>query len=335
MRFTVEGKKFLFLTLLIAIAAINTANNLMFLVLSMMLSMLAIASFALWLNMKGLALSVSADYPVYAKEHALLDLRVKNGKRLLNSYSIRVHMPEGLEGEGHIAYVPSGSEAVGKAKVLFRKRGLYRHGDFILESSFPFIFVNKTMKVKVNGEILVYPEMVDDKELLPTLLRQGGKSHARRPGRGEELFGIRELRHGDDIKLVSWRASAKSEKLMVKEFSKELPRTVTVVLDDRMPFHSELFELAVTLSASVSRSFMDRCYFVKLVTSSKVLPLGTGPEHLYRVLELLALVQEGEKEKCVIEDEIKGYSVIVLKSKESSLKALSPLFDSVLYASDL
>jgi uncharacterized protein (DUF58 family) len=335
MRLTLEGKKFLLLALLIAVAAVNTANNLMFLVFSMMLSILFIAFITLGINMKALSLRASIGQPAYAGQRAFLDLTVSNSKSHINSYSLRVHMPEGIYGEGHVAFVPAGSETTGKAQVLFERRGLYMLDDFRLESGFPFIFVSKVKKVRSSGEILVYPEIIDIESIFPAVIQRGREIHIMRPGRGEELLGIREMRPGDDMRMVSWRTSAKAEKIMVKEFAEEAPRTVTVVLDDHGPFNEDLFERAVSVAASVISTLIEEEYYVKLVTCDKVLPLGTGTGHLHRMMELLALAKEGDNGKCVVEDELIGSSVLVLKSFESSLKDHSPVFDSVLYASDI
>ena len=57
MRPTKEGKRFLLATLLIAVAAFNTGNNLIFLILAMMLSMILLSVVILRYNLKGLTLA--------------------------------------------------------------------------------------------------------------------------------------------------------------------------------------------------------------------------------------------------------------------------------------
>jgi uncharacterized protein (DUF58 family) len=333
---TTEGRKFLLLTVLIAVASFNTGNNLIFLILSMMLSILAVSFIVLELNMRGLSLRVSVERPVFARQRSVLDLRISNGKRFLDSYSLRVGLPREMRGEGYVSFVPAGSSAGGRAGVYFGSRGVYQYGDFLLQSSFPFIFLTKALRVGVEGEILVYPEIMEAGAVLWSVYGRGEGAHCIRPGAGDEILGIREMRHGDDIKMVSWRASAKMNKLMAREFAEDGPRTVTVVLDDRRPFDGEAFERAVTLAASVSKELIDGGYFVKLVTSDRVLPPGVGAEHLDRVLGLLAVVRESEGEGGgAPADEAVGSSILVLKSGESSLRKLAPAFDSVLYASNL
>src|SRR3990172_2680087 len=93
MRLTREGKKFLIAAALIAVAALNTGNNLIYLILSMMLSLFVIAFAALRLNLKGISLDVSREGHLYAKERSNIKVSVTNSKKLLPSYSLRLLPP--------------------------------------------------------------------------------------------------------------------------------------------------------------------------------------------------------------------------------------------------
>jgi hypothetical protein len=59
MKLTREGKRFLLATILLTFAAFNTGNNLIYMILAMMFSIVIISAAALIINMKGLSLAVS------------------------------------------------------------------------------------------------------------------------------------------------------------------------------------------------------------------------------------------------------------------------------------
>jgi uncharacterized protein (DUF58 family) len=260
-----------------------------------------------------------------------MEVRIKNRKRHYSSYSLRVSLGGEVEGEGFAVHLPANDVAMLEAGVLFRKRGVYQYGDFLLESSFPFIFFSRKIRARLEGEVTVYPEIIDVEELPVVYGREEDTVSAMKPGRGEDLLTIRELREGDDTGKIHWKASAKAEKLMVKELSEEEPKTLTIILDDHEPFDAESFERVVSYAASYTRMFIDRGFYVSLVTCSKTLPLGSGTDHLYRVLDVLAMAKE-EEGICPLQEDIQGMGLLILKSEKSTLKTMIPFCETVIYA---
>ena len=66
MKSTREGKRFFLAAFMIALAAFNTGNNLIYLILSMMLAIFFLSIIVLKINMRKLVLKVYQDNPVYA-----------------------------------------------------------------------------------------------------------------------------------------------------------------------------------------------------------------------------------------------------------------------------
>jgi len=317
-------------TVLLAFAAFNTGNNLIYLVLALMISIVVISIVSLILNTRGLSLDISLRGPVYAGQGADLEVSVSNSKRVLPSYSLRIHLPKGIEGRCTIAKVDPSSCASVECPVVLNKRGVYRWGDFTLESGFPFIFMTRAFRVRVEGAVVVYPGLVEVPDL-NAYSGEGLASFTIRPGGGEELLSIREFRAGDDVRRVSWKATAKAQKLMVKELAEERPRSVNIILDDIAPFDGRAFERAVSYAASFAYKLLDEGYYVGLVTAAKRLPYGSGMEQLYKILDVLAVVRETESALTNFESDPSGTSVLVLKSAASPIKNIGA--DMVVYAS--
>ena len=335
MRPTREGKRFLLATLLIAVAAFNTGNNLIFLILAMMLSMILLSVVILRYNLKGLTLAFSAVHPVFVKNRAVFKVSLSNKKKLMPSYSIHVTIPKGITGQCAMPYVPPMSNTSVEMDSIFTKRGIYRYGDFTLESNFPFTLFKKTVKAYIGGEVIVYPEIKEIDELIPELTKTDYTAHTTRHAPGDEFLTIREFRYGDSMRRIQWKASAKTGKLMVKDTGTDEPRLLTIILDNIKPLHKESFEKAVSFAASLADRFIRLGFFVRLITCKKLIPFGSGLEHLFKILDALAVIDEDATWECPMMDEMHGTGVLILKSDESALKKAAPACSMVVYAPDL
>lgn len=324
--------RLLLAALLIAMAAFNTGNNLIYLILAMMLSVLAVSVFAPALNMKGVSLRVSAPGPLFAKQRADVELVLRNEKRLLPAYSLKVLMPWAQGAPGEIPYVPAASEAACRAPVVFERRGIYSYGDFRVESSFPFIFFIKRRTLRVDGSVKVYPEIIETARLAAA---SGGAGGSYRRGGSDELLTLRDFIDGDDMKSIHWRSSAKAGRLMAKEFALEEPKKVIVALDDTRPLDAAAFEKAVSYAASVSKRLLSEGYMVGLWSSETELPPASGPEQLYKIMEALAVIREVDALPSNSPPADFVAKIFVLKSEGSALKRFAGDSALVVYARNI
>jgi uncharacterized protein (DUF58 family) len=140
------------------------------------------------------------------------------------------------------------------------------------------------------------PEVISDKlHLLPMY---AGRIPSLRRGAGHDLFSMRDYQPQDDLRHIDWKATARSRRLTVREFTSEDERRITIVLDTRLPVElADRFERGVVQAASLIKHFIDERAEVRLVLGSDVGPFGSGTEHLYRCLRRLALVtpQDGNE----------------------------------------
>lgn len=334
MKLTREGKRFSLATILIAVAAINTGNNLIYLILAMMLSILVLSIVILKMNMKGLVLKVFQNKPVFANSPASVEIAVSN-KKSVSSYSIRVFTSGNIEGQTYFPKISGLSDAATNVPIICRKRGVYQQGDFFFASGFPFIFFSKKSVCKVEGELFVYPEIREVEKLIPEISGEGYELSRELYGRGDEFSMVREFRYGDDWRRIHWKASAKTAKLMIMEYAVEEPRKLTVILDNLMTQDAEAFEKAVSFAASVSDRFLKEGFFVRLLTCRKVIPFGSGREHLFKILDILALVEVQHSWECPLSAEPEGLTVLILNSEFSPLKKFIPVSNIVINAATL
>jgi len=335
MKFTREGKRFFIATVLIAFAAFNTANNLIYLVFSMMLSILFLSIVILKWNLRGLTLKISHDKPLFANRISHMKIALANDKKYVASYSVRVLMPEKVDGKVYIPKVSFLSETEQDIPVRYERRGIYRYGDFIIESSFPFLFFRKRFHCRCEGEVVVYPEIKELDTGISELVNNRYEPSQTRIGKSDEFSTIREFRYGDDWRGIHWKASAKSAQFMVKEYASYEPKKITILLDNLKPLHEASFEKAVSLAASMTDRFLNEGYFVRLLTCRKMIPFGNRRDHLFKVLDVLAGVEGQDVWECPVSVDDEGVHMVILSSEGSRLRRLITGNAMVIYASTL
>lgn len=335
MKLTREGKRFLIATVLIAVAAFNTANNLIYLVFSMMLSILFLSLCILKYNLNGLTLKVSHDQPIFAKSFSQINITLFNDKKNIPSYSINVMMPEKIKGRAYFPKILAFSEIQKQVPVFYERRGIYRYHSFLMESSFPFIFFSKIVPSRFEGEIIVYPEITRIDRIIPEMVNEWYESSQASMRREEEFSMIREFRHGDDWRRIHWKASAKTAKFMVKEYTACEPKKLTIILDNLKSYDVESFEKAVSFAASITDRFLNEGFFVRLLTCRKMIPFGSGKDHLFKILDILAVIEGQDSWECPFPGETEGAIILILNSEGSPLNRFITNTDAVIYASSL
>jgi uncharacterized protein (DUF58 family) len=309
---TSGGGVFLVIIIVVGFAAWNTGNNLLFLVFSLLCSTLFVGWVHAGTSLRDL--TVSARFPdhIFAAEPAPVIVTLRNTKRLLPSFSILVEA-RGPVNEvdpkkrrryvkrllAYFSYVPHSAAAEQRVEQLFPTRGHVLIDGFELSTRFPFGFFRRRRRLRArNVDIIVYPKpevISDELHLLPMY---AGRMPSMRRGAGHDLFSMRDYQPQDDLRHIDWKATARSRRLTVREFTSEDERRITIVLDTRLS-HGELperFERGVVQAASLIKHFIDERAEVRLMLGDDVGPFGSGTDQLYRCLRRLALVTPSDKD---------------------------------------
>ena len=317
MKLTREGKRFLLATALIAVAAFNTGNNLIYLILSLMFSFIASSYVILKINLSDLLLEVQVGGPVFAGEPARAELLVYNRKKI-PAYSLNLSAADVVE-KIYCSHVPSRDAVKEDMTVVFNKRGLYGYRNFFIRSGFPFILFHKSIAVEVSGNVLVYPRLIDIDGLIDDMTAHENQGEKAVRNSGDDVYALREYQYGDDRRNIHWKASARRSSLIVKEYAGYLSRRVTIILDNGMPRHDgQHFEKAVMVAASLTSHYIGRGYLVRLLSCRKVVPFGSGQGHLFSILDSLALIREEECGDDSLICSPEGLFVTVLRSAHST-----------------
>lgn len=298
----------LFLTLLavVAFAAANTGNNLLFLIFSALVSTLFVALAAGRMALR--ELQVQARFPdhIFAGESAPVLVALQNSKRLWPSVSVFVEARAVFERKmsrralGYFVYVPARSRVEQRSEQLFDRRGRWKVIGFDLSTRFPFGFFRLRRRLHARDvEIIIYPKpepIGDELHLLPMAL---GQSETARRGTGHDLYSLRDYQPHDSLRYVDWKATARARRLIVREFTAEEERRVHVLFDimrrEEDDNWSQRFERGVTLAASLVAHFIAERMEVRLSLGEERGEYGRGRDHLYACLRRLALVEMPER----------------------------------------
>lgn len=318
---TAGGFIFLGILGIVAFAAWNTSNNLLFLVFSLLGSTLFVALVTARANLRDLVVSARFPDHIFAGEPAPVIVTLRNTKRLLPSFSVLVEargplgeVKERRAGKRHararfnkrtlayFMYVPHQASAEQRVEQLFERRGHVLITGFELSTRFPFGFFRRRRRLRARDvDIIVFPKpepIGDELHLLPM---NAGRHASVRRGAGHDLLALRDYLPQDDIRHIDWKATARGQRLTVREFTAEDERRVTIVLDTRaIDIHAKdeaerekfakRFESGVTRAASLVAHFIEERAEVRLVLGAEASRYGVGQEHLYDCLRRLALV---------------------------------------------
>lgn len=293
LRFRLNTWVFLFIFLMVELAAFNTSENLLYLLAAFVLGFPPLAMVVSLLSFRGIDVRRVAPEAVHRGEPFSVAVHIKNYKRFLPSVSLRIAFA-GEESGNYLAVLPAKTSAALDLPRVMPRRGVHPIPDTTITSAFPMGFVERTRRLSDGAEIVVYPRVHRiDRGALDRLDDSGNRP---RPtlNTGDEFYALREYVPGDDIRLICWRVSARLGELIVRELEPGSARSVAIILDTRGARDEmnavDAFELAVELAASLAVAFLDRQYSVALVTPQGTVPLGQGEGHIVRSLDLLARV---------------------------------------------
>lgn len=290
------GALFTFAVVVVAAAAIISANNLLFLILATMLSTLLISGLVSRLCLAGLELDFAVPEHVSAGRTIRASLWVRNVKGWMPSFSIQVVglEPSPLLTAVYFPVIAGGAVLEEPVEVRFPKRGTYRQNSFAFTTRFPFGFLEKTARVTLLREVVVYPSIDPQPGFEDLFAELGGEIESHHRGLGRDFYRIRPYEPFESARHVDWKATAHVGSLQVREFAREREQSVEMYLDrDVPPAMSEWFEQAVACAAFLCWRLSARAASIRFRTQDFDIRL---PEEcdIYTILKFLAMVQPAE-----------------------------------------
>jgi len=311
-RITREGWFYMAGILLVALPALNTGNNLLFLILASLIAIILMSGILSSITLSGIAMSLKMPEHIFAAQPVRAIVELQNEKLTLPSFSLRVEAanPKAatapaaiLETPVYFPYLPKHDRVQQTVPMTFPHRGVYRQEAFRIVTRFPFGFLQKSRHLNLKTEALVYPSVGPSEEYLEVLPGIQGALESLAKGRGQDLYALRDYVPTDSARHVHWKASARFGSLMVREFAREDDCRILLVLDSHLfadqaaglqmenAAPNERFERAVSICASLAWHFYESNSLLQFRGATMETALAPAGDVIFAILRYLALEQ--------------------------------------------
>ena len=311
-KLTREGMVYLGGVLVVAVAALNTGNNLLFMILACLLAGVLISGFLSRLVLSGVDVRLEMPEHIFAGKPVMAIAEIHNTKQTMPSFSVllvgeetqktkKKNLSETAPGilarPVYFPHVPRRQTIRQNVELTFPRRGIYRQDALGLRTKFPFGFLEKTRRVASDIEALVYPPVDPTEQLFEILPLVSGEMESYQRGRGNDLYSIRDYQFNDSSRHVDWKATARTGALQVREYAREDERRVLLAFDPYINSREELsllaadrFERAVALCAGLAWHFYQINSVLEFRSAGFATPRVVAGEIVYDVLKCLARV---------------------------------------------
>lgn len=279
---TSAGVTFAFVLLLMLTGSINYALSLGF-VLTFLLAALAVnAILHTFRNVAGLRVSAGRTAPVFAGELARFRVCVNNPTRA-DRYAVALTRDKR---DIVTVDVPAGTAVMASVPVPAPRRGWLRPGRITLFTRFPVGLFYAWSYIELDTQCIVYPRPAPPGLPLPPLRAGDAEGSGQALGR-DDFAGLREYHPGDSPRHVAWKAAARDQGLLTKQFIGRASADLWLSLE-LLPRDLDVEEKLSRLARWVLDAKAAGLTYGLDLAGTRV-AVGNGEAHRERCLEALAL----------------------------------------------
>ena len=279
---TKQGYLFGFTVLLLLLASINYSLSLGFTLTFLLGSMAGVAMLHTWRNLAHLRLRPGRCEPVFVGEIAHFNVSVETPSQTRFSIAVRRRGDEPVYAD----IVASETASIAMAVPAMR-RGLLTCGRLEIFTRYPVGFFHAWSYVDFGLTVLVYPRPDPRAGTPPSLSRSASEEGI--PIAGDEEFNmLRAYRPGDTPKQIAWKALAREQDLLTKDFSATASSELWIDWNDA---HAADVESRLSILAHwvLKAEEYGQAYGLRLPGTT--LAADRGEAHRTRCLEALAFFE--------------------------------------------
>lgn len=289
------GRTYLVITVGVGLAALNTGNNLLYLVLGFLLSIIVLSGVLSERVIRDLRVRRLLPDGVYAQEPFPLRYEVTRKEGL--AFAVQVSEADGaVSGWAWIPTIRAGEPTVARAECTAGRRGPLKLTEVKLSTYFPFGLFEKSRTVEVEDVLLVWPRRgfscdPPEADRGREVGELGNQRH--RDGAGD-VQGLRELGDLEDARRIHWKKSATVGKLLKVERERENRRQFTLRIESAEP--GDQLDRDCEETAALTARLLLEGNDVGLDAGGRRIRPGSGPGHEKRILSALAVLGYAESE---------------------------------------
>jgi uncharacterized protein (DUF58 family) len=268
--------------LAIGYASASQNNAAAYLLGFLILSLACVSTVHSWANLTGLKVAAEPIPPVYEGEPLVVPLVLQSTNGRTHA-AIRV---TGTDAAGTVLLEETPPDAPARAELMLEtlRRGRYERLGLEVSTTYPLGFFTARFRVRLPQRFHVYPKPVGDLPLpVDSSVAPEGPEAA--TPEGDDFAGVREWRLGESMRHIDWRAVARGQPMMTKQWNGGAADRL--ILDwsllSGLPTEDRLRQLArwIILAERSSATY-------ELRVPAKTLAFNRGEVHLHACLRELA-----------------------------------------------
>ena len=292
---TAQGWVYGLMLIVMLLGAINYSNSMAFMLCFLLAGLGITCMLYTYRNLAGLLVTSTRPEAVFAGQTALFPIQFDN-QAGQDRFAIKVRQKPGKRSKskpaGKQTSIVSGEQSVLFYPVQTARRGRIKAGRVIIETQFPLGIFRAWSNLDIDESGVVYPRPSGEKRL-PAYAVSDEDAEVGKATGTDDFAGFRKYRPGDATRSIAWKAYAREQGLLVKQFSGK--GSETLILSWQHVAHvqdieSRLSQLCLWLLMAEETGIQ---YGLQL-PGIEIGP-GSGEQHRQACLEKLALFGDGNE----------------------------------------
>jgi len=265
-------------------AGASQGNGAAYCLFFLLLSVLLVSAPKTFLNLAALKITTESIKPGFAGQEISMPLEIANlTTRTRNTIS--TGLPHGGSEADIVDEIDPGLAARTELRFPATKRGEHEITSLLLTSAYPLGFLKARHIVPVSQRYIVYPKPAGDPNLPPASASAKGRAEVRQTG-GDDFSGMRAYVPGESQRHIDWKAVARGQPMMTKQFSAETDGMLHFDFT-AMPQKGVEIRLSQLALWIIEAERARRPYSLRL--PSQKIPASLGEAHYHKCLRALAM----------------------------------------------
>ena len=274
-------------------AASSQNSAAMYLLLFLLASVILVSIPHTLINLAAVTLRVESAKPAFAGDEVCLPVEIMNSSRATR-YGVEVVLPNAGKTRERLDCVPPKNAARLTLRFSARQRGEHKIERLDLTSCYPLGFVRASKRFASNQTYLVYPKPAGNPQLPTNRLGFASNWVQQSIGHGDDFAGVRAYVPGESQRHIDWKAVARGQPLMTKQFAAET--SGAVYLDFSEVQFADVEEKLSQLTLWVIEAERARQLYGLRLPGTEILP-AVGQNHFHHCLRALSLFRGKEHER--------------------------------------
>jgi uncharacterized protein (DUF58 family) len=244
------------------------------------------------INLTGVTVTLESVQPAFVGQEVSLPLEIMNASRATR-YGIELALSGSNRKRQRIDYVPAYKAVRVTLRYPARQRGEHKVGTLCLTSAYPLGFIRFLKRFASSHTYIVYPKPAGNVRLPSSFVWPRDGCPLTEFGEGDDFAGLRAYVPGESQRHIDWRAVARGQSLMTKQFAAEAEGVV--YLDFSAINSADAEEKLSQLTLWVIEAERARRPYVLRLPGTEI-PPGVGRSHFHQCLRALSLFELKEQE---------------------------------------